>query len=590
LVRPQVLRGQSHGQRPGRSCCSVLGPASVCGTGGGPISDPKTIRCAIYTRKSTEEGLEQAFNSLDAQREACAAYIASQRHEGWVLSPELYDDGGFSGGNMNRPGLSQLMAEVQAGRIQIVVVYKVDRLTRSLADFAKIVEVLDAAGASFVSVTQSFNTTTSMGRLTLNVLLSFAQFEREVTGERIRDKIAASKRKGLWMGGPVPLGYDVQDRKLVVNQAEAVTVRHIFTRYLELGSVMATVEALNREGVVTKVSATSAGGQRGGVAWTRGSLAYLLANRVYLGEVKHKDEHFPGEHDAIISTGVWEAAQAQLAHNRIVRGIQQNQRHHNLLRGLLYDGLGRRMQGSQTNRGARRYHYYVTNPADAATTPGQSRRVPASELEATVTQRLRAFLTHAASLDAAAAQLQLPDEMLAAFILRAKRLATAIDENPAAAVDLLRRVDVQDDRVELTICLKTLLPDSFSPTTATTYQLSVPMARIKRGKEVRLVIGDDTNSATTIADPSLIKIIALARGAWQALLSAGDTPLANVAAAQGYSVEHFTRLLRLSTLAPSIVSAIVEGRQPATLTRQRLAKLTNLPVDWTAQRAALGFR
>jgi DNA invertase Pin-like site-specific DNA recombinase len=212
------------------------------------MTQGKVIRCAIYTRKSTEEGLEQAFNSLDAQREACVAYVASQRHEGWVLSPELYDDGGFSGGNMNRPGLAQLMAEVEAGRLHVIVVYKVDRLTRSLADFAKIVEVLDKAGASFVSVTQSFNTTTSMGRLTLNVLLSFAQFEREVTGERIRDKIAASKRKGMWMGGPVPLGYDVQDRKLIVNQSEAETVRLIFDRYLRLGSVVATVESLERDG------------------------------------------------------------------------------------------------------------------------------------------------------------------------------------------------------------------------------------------------------------------------------------------------------------------------------------------------------
>jgi DNA invertase Pin-like site-specific DNA recombinase len=247
------------------------------------VTPAKTIRCAIYTRKSTEEGLEQAFNSLDAQREACAAYIASQRHESWVLAPELYDDGGFSGGNMNRPGLAALMADVKAGCVDVIVVYKVDRLTRSLADFAKIVEVLDAQGASFVSVTQSFNTTTSMGRLTLNVLLSFAQFEREVTGERIRDKIAASNKKGMWMGGPVPLGYDVIDRKLIPNATEAQTVQHIFETYRSLGSVTLTVDALARAGIVTKITRTAAGGTRGGIAFTRGSLAHLLGNRVCFG-------------------------------------------------------------------------------------------------------------------------------------------------------------------------------------------------------------------------------------------------------------------------------------------------------------------
>ena len=229
-----------------------------------------------------------------------------------MLSPEFYDDGGFSGGNMNRPGLTALMAEVQAGRIQVIVVYKVDRLTRSLADFAKIVEVLDGAGASFVSVTQSFNTTTSMGRLTLNVLLSFAQFAREVSGERIRDKIAASKRKGMWMGGPVPLGYEVRDRKLVVNETEAATVRHIFQRYLEPGSVVSTTESLNRAGVVTKVAGTADGQQRGGGAWSRGTVGHLLQNPAYLGKVRHKGLCFPGEHTGIVARDVWNAVQAQL--------------------------------------------------------------------------------------------------------------------------------------------------------------------------------------------------------------------------------------------------------------------------------------
>ena len=272
---------------------------SPSGSNGGRAAGAP-VRCAIYTRKSTEEGLEQAFNSLDAQREACAAYIASQRHEGWVPTPELYDDGGFSGGNMERPGLKQLMADVQAGKVDVIVVYKVDRLTRALSDFAKIVEVLDARGASFVSVTQSFNTTTSMGRLTLNVLLSFAQFEREVTGERIRDKVAASKKKGIWMGGPVPLGYDVRDRKLVVNEAEAATVRHVFERYRNVGNARELLIELDEAGVHTKATVTKSGLGRGGITFARGSLLHLLGNRVYIGETKHRDAHYPGEHDAIV--------------------------------------------------------------------------------------------------------------------------------------------------------------------------------------------------------------------------------------------------------------------------------------------------
>ena len=550
----------------------------------------KPIRCAIYTRKSTEEGLEQAFNSLDAQREACVAYIASQRHGGWVLSPEYYDDGGFSGGNMNRPGLAQLMAEVQVGRIQVIVVYKVDRLTRSLADFAKIVEVLDTAGASFVSVTQSFNNTTSMGRLTLNVLLSFAQFEREVTGERIRDKIAASKRKGMWMGGPVPLGYDVCDRKLVINDTEADTVRHIFRRYLELGSVVATAEALDRDGVRTKVTQTKDDLQRGGIAWKHGGLSHLLTNRVYVGEVRHKEQHFPGEHTGIISPEVWDAAQTQLAGNRVRRMTSSNLSHNTLLRGLLYDGLGRRMQGAQANRGPKRYHYYVTNPADAKTTPGPSWRLPAPELEATVVQRLQAFLRNATALYDAATSTGLPSDGFSLFSAKAAVLAADIQNDPAAALELLHRADLHDDRIELALCLDPLLPTRAAEETPRMHHLSLPMSRQRRGGEVRIIIGDQPNIDALPADPALLKLIATARAAWIAMLAADDSPLATVAAAQGYSVNHFTLLLRLATLAPCIVQAISEGRQPITLNRQRLATVSSLPIDWAEQRTALGFQ
>ena len=267
----------------------------------------RSIRCAIYTRKSTEEGLEQDFNSLDAQREACEAYVTSQKAEGWIALRDRYDDGGYSGGTLERPALQRLLADIEEGRIDVVVVYKIDRLSRSLMDFAKLVEVFDRRSVTFVSVTQSFNTTNSMGRLTLNVLLSFAQFEREVTGERIRDKIAASKRKGIWMGGNPPLGYDVANRKLVVNDAEAETVRHIFRRYLELGSARLLCADLAQNGIVSKRRVFQSGEQRGGNPMTRGALYTLLSNRTYLGETQHKGRSYKGEHAAIVPADLFAA-------------------------------------------------------------------------------------------------------------------------------------------------------------------------------------------------------------------------------------------------------------------------------------------
>src|ERR1700745_3697877 len=278
-----------------------------------PRADPKRKRCAVYTRKSSEEGLEQEFNSLAAQREAREAYIRSQQHEGWVLAKTRYDDGGFSGGNLERPALRQLLTDIRAGRIDIVVVYKVDRLTRSLADFARLVEIFDAQSTSFVSVTQQFNTTSSMGRLTLNVLLSFAQFEREVTGERIRDKIAASKKKGMWMGGNVPLGYDASERTLVINPAEAETVRCIFALYRELGCVRRVKEEVDRLGLRTKLSTTAKGTERGGKPFSRGHLYTLLSNPIYTGHIAHKGELHPGQQPALIDDETWVAVREQLA-------------------------------------------------------------------------------------------------------------------------------------------------------------------------------------------------------------------------------------------------------------------------------------
>src|SRR5712671_1170425 len=295
-------------------------------------------RCAVYTRKSSEEGLEQDFNSLQAQREACEAFIKSQAGEGWRLVKTAYDDGGISGGTMERPALQRLLSDIDEGRVDVVVVYKIDRLTRSLADFAKIVEIFDAKGVSFVSVTQQFNTTPSMGRLTLNVLLSFAQFEREVTGERIRDKIAASKRKGMWMGGVPPLGYEACDRKLTPIESEAETVRHIFQRYAELGSVRLLKAELEARGIRSKRWTSAAGRRWGGKPLARGALYLMLQNRIYRGEIVHKDQSYPGEHEPIIDEPLWEEVQAKLAANAVERTTGERTLSPSLLAGLLYDG------------------------------------------------------------------------------------------------------------------------------------------------------------------------------------------------------------------------------------------------------------
>src|ERR1700760_4850465 len=295
------------------------------------------VRCAIYTRKSSEEGLEQEFNSLQAQREACEAFINSQRHEGWVCLPQHYDDGGFSGATMERPALQQLLADIAAGWVDTVVVYKIDRLTRSLADFAKIVEILDQRSASFVSVTQQFNTTTSMGRLTLNILLSFAQFEREVIGERIRDKIAASKRKGMWMGGVPPLGYRVEDRKLLIIDSEAEVVRDIFCRYAELGSVRLLKDELEARGIKSKSWTTASGRRVGGNPFSRGALYLMLQNRTYLGEIVHKGQSHPGDHAPIIDRPLWNAAKSRLADNTAERTSGMRSRQPSLLGGILFD-------------------------------------------------------------------------------------------------------------------------------------------------------------------------------------------------------------------------------------------------------------
>ena len=341
------------------------------------------VRCAIYTRKSSEEGLDMEFNSLDAQREACAAYVLSQKPEGWVAVADRYDDGGISGGTLERPALKRLIADIEFGKVDVVVVYKIDRLSRSLMDFAKLVEVFERRGVTFVSVTQSFNTTTSMGRLTLNILLSFAQFEREVIGERIRDKVAASRRKGMWMGGYVPLGYRVENRKLLVNDEEAASVRMIFERFVKLGSIKLLMRELQAAGIRS----------RRGYMLDKGALYKLLNNRVYIGEAVHKGEAYPGEHEAIISADLWQRAHAIMGESPRMRANQTRLSGPSLLRGLIFSPNGDAMSPSHTRKGDRLYRYYVTQSV-LKRGPGTCPvgRIPAAEIETAVIEQLRGFL------------------------------------------------------------------------------------------------------------------------------------------------------------------------------------------------------
>ena len=359
----------------------------------------KAVRCAIYTRVSTDQGLEQDFNSLDAQHDASQAYIRSQAHAGWTPLRTKYDDGGFSGGNIDRPALQRLLEDVRAGKIDVIVVYKVDRLTRSLADFAKLVELFDKHNVSFVSVTQQFNTTTSMGRLTLNVLLSFAQFEREVTSERIRDKISASKRKGLWVGGMVPLGYDTKGRKITVNEAEAERVRTIFRSYLKLGSLNLLMAELRKQGIVSRIRKLRSG-EIGGIPFTRGPLAHLLRNRFYIGEIHFKGEVLQGEQPAILDRDLFEAVQVKLseqASNHTATRMQSSA----LLSGRIFDDRGNRMSPSHARKGNTKYRYYLSSVLfnGAADCAGSVRRVPATDIEALVIQSVREHLKPAPPID-----------------------------------------------------------------------------------------------------------------------------------------------------------------------------------------------
>ena len=556
----------------------------------------RVFRCAVYTRKSTEDGLEQEFNSLDAQYAACAAYALSQQHEGWVLNPERYDDGGFSGGNMQRPGLLRLMADVAAGKVDIILLYKIDRLTRSLADFAKIVEVLDKAGASFVSITQSFNTTTSMGRLTLNMLLSFAQFEREVTGERIRDKIAASKRRGMWMGGPVPLGYDVQDRKLVINHAEAELVRRIMQRYLALGSVAELVDELAREGHRTKLQVRTSGPHRGGCAFRRGTLYHLLANRLYRGKLVHKGEYFEGEHEAIVPEELWDEVQATLAGRAQGHSRRLKAKHPSLLVGKLVDGEGRAMTSSHATKPGVRYRYYNTRSDLLDGTPAW--RVSAHDLEQLVCTRIAELLVDQHALcgliGESAEDAQLVQKAIAAGDVMAAQLRSGSHATRAPIIEVaVEMILLRDDGIDIAVSTQglhgALGVETDDHRAGPPVQLSCPAAKVRRGHHLRLVIPAPGAPAMPASrDEKLVSLVAEAHAVGQLLKTNSTKSIAEIAKGEGRCRTRLTQLVALSCLAPDIVTAIVEGRQPPSLTARSLLAI-ELPLAWREQRTALGF-
>lgn len=564
------------------------------------MAERKIVRCAIYTRKSSDEGLEQDFSSLDAQREACAAYVTSQKHEGWVELRERYDDGGFSGGNIDRPGLKQLLADIQAKRVEVIVVYKVDRLTRSLADFAKIVEVFDTQGVSFVAVTQQFNTTTSMGRLTLNVLLSFAQFEREIAGERIRDKIAASKAKGMWMGGNVPLGYDVQDRSLVINPVEAKKVRSIFQRYLELKSVHLLVDELRAREIRSARRTTQGGKPIGGHPISRGNLYGILRSPIYIGQIVHRGKAFPGLHQPIVERDVWDQVQDLLNANRVTDRRKGGARVPSPLSGLVFDSAGERLSPTHTSKNGVRYRYYVSSSSvrgrPRKDEVGRRWRIPAFELEQIIVGALRSLLEDESGLSALIGLERMAPVEAKAALDRAVSFGEALNiEEPTKLreqmAQLLKRIEVDESLITITLgvgSMRMALGMQHDGKARDQHKIVVPVRVTKRGVEQKLIVGADF-VAPHIPDEALLTAIARAHVWIQEITSGRIADINAIAKRESLPASYVRSHLPLAFLAPSIVTTLLEGRQPADLSLKHLMYRTHLPLDWALQRRQLGF-
>jgi site-specific DNA recombinase len=530
----------------------------------------KPVRCAIYTRVSTDHGLDQEFNSLDAKYDAASAYIKSQAHAGWTLIRSRYDDGGYSGGSTDRPDLQRLLDDIRARKIDVIVVYKVDRLTRSLADFAKLVELFDAQGVSFVSVTQQFNTTTSMGRLTLNVLLSFAQFEREVTSERIRDKIAASKRKGLWVGGPLPLGYAMRDDKIAVIEDEAERVRLIYRRYLELSGVNALVRDLRDKDIRTKIRLRATGATHGGIPFERGSLFHLLRNRFYIGEVKYKDEILPGEQPAIMDRQLFDAVQQKLTDQWSHRNHAKSKSYH-LLTGLLYDDAGHRMIPTHATKAGIRYRYYVSLPhlkgESKTVSVGSVSRIPATDIEDIIVKSVNEHL---------AAQHDQPSSSSA-----------RADDRKAMIAEEVVRIDVYKDR--LIVRFKSAGTEEGSQS-ADGQLLSIPWQKppSRKSRQILIPFGVSRNEVRPIRIERRARLVgAISRGRrWLAELVSGSANIEQIATRQKCSVRQVNMTISLAFLAPDLVKAAVEGRLPRGIGVERLR---DAPAEWSQQFEGLGL-
>ena len=553
----------------------------------------KRVRCAVYTRKSSEEGLEQSFNSLEAQQEACRAFVLSQKHEGWEALNTRYDDGGFSGGTMERPALKQLLNDILARKIDTVVVYKVDRLTRSLMDFSKIIEVFDSHGVSFVSVTQQFNTTTSMGRLTLNVLLSFAQFEREVTGERIRDKIAASKKKGMWMGGVVPQGYDCVDHRLIVNRPEANTVRIIFRQYLRLGCVKKLKDYLDRNQIRSKLRTSVGGRTYGGAAYSRGALYHLLNNRIYIGEIVHRSESHPGRHRPIVPRKLWDQVAARLRANNQAHRMGKSHSTPSLLSGILFDPKGVRFTPTQAVKNGKRYRYYTSQAViqQRGAKPAIS-RFPAQELEGLITSQIHRLL---ASPDKCSngpedgCGKELVAERALDLAGRWHEIETAKQHEFARSV--VERVVVGQSTVRITVnkakLAETLLGNKPESDAAAdehglgTIELVANFEPVRRGSELRFVAPQGTCSEGTPV-PSLLKALARARNWYERIVTGEVSTVRQLARRTRLNPAYVKRILQYAMLSPKITEAICSGKHRPNLTLQELAHCTTM--DWREQK------
>lgn len=530
-------------------------------------ADSKVRRCAVYTRKSSEEGLDQDFNSLQAQRESCEAFIRSQRGEGWKLITTAYDDGGISGGTMERPALRRLLSDIAAGQVDVIVVYKVDRLTRALADFAKMVEVFDRHGVSFVAVTQQFNTTTSMGRLTLNVLLSFAQFEREVTGERIRDKIAASKKKGMWMGGVVPLGYRVEDRKLLVVPEEADRVRRIFELYLQSTGVPELVRRLRTEGVRGRPQRDAPAPCMG-----RGGLYCLLSNPVYVGEVAHKGIHHAGQQDAIVDRVIWDSTQARLKARRPYSGSDRKTEVSPLCKKLV-DSEGRRLAPSHTVKARRRYRYYVSERLEGGKedTPSFTWRLPAPDLEARVLQVVREMLDDQALVANAAMGSGLDPARLSEVLARARYTEPSLE--------LVEKVVIAANSLSVSMALP------WQPALSIVKTLAMMVRR--RGHERRLVFLSSKDKPER-RDARLIKALGHGLDFWGRMLADPHLTAKDIGLKEKLDARYVGRTLGLAFLAPDLVEAMAHGRQPEGWSAERVLRLEEMPLSWVEQRWMFG--